>query len=285
MLRRAALRLRSGSDRAKTKYTLPEMERNYNPHAPPRSFTHDEKAAIRPDEPLSKWMGRYINDHAFEAKPSDHKAFGGDGATRKSEMREQAQHIDRRWSHPSHPQIQEHVLKGADRYAHPSGMIFDNTFLAGKIVGLAVMHTDRRSLHFYEQLDAFQRANPKAFVAIAMSPNGVPDQPALAKRFGLSFLGYRDGAKLVLRDLGLTFTNFPGMYPKLLIVDGSTGYILDRYGYQAVYVRPEDAMRAWTNGRQCVGPVDFVKCALLPKYHPGQGGTSDPAYENQGKVY
>ena len=274
MLRRCAARLRQNSNNA-AKWTVPDSERAFNPHAPSRSFTHNEAAQIMPDESLSKWLTRYANDHAFEPKTVDNKSYGGDGASRKSEMREQVQHIDRRWSNPSHPHVQDHVLKGADRYEHPNGASFTNSYLEGKIVGLAVMRTDRRSLHFYEQLDAFQRANRRGFIAITLNADGI-DQPALAKRHGLCHLGFRDGGKLVLRDLGITFANFPGRMPQLWIVDGSTGYVISRAGYQSVYVKPEDCMRAWATGRSAVGPLDFLKCAVLPKRNPGEDEVASP---------
>ena len=247
-----------------------KRRREFNPNAPDSTFHHDRAAAIRPDESMTRWISRYINDHAFEPKHADNRSFGGDGSSRSNEIKDQIQHIDKRWTNPNLPHVQDNVLKGAFGYEDSDGSLFDNARLRGRVVGLAFMTKSQKSLHLYEHLDLFQRSNMNRFVGIVVPVDNELPHMTLSKRHGLSLLTKRNGASLVMRDAGLAFAVVAQLfYPKLFIVDGTNGYIISRHGYQSVMVRPENCMSEWVDGYSKLTASDFLKCALLPKIHMG----------------
>jgi len=84
----------------------------------------------------------------------------------------------------------------------------------------------------------------------------------LTRPLGFLHCSHRDGASYVQRDVGVTITSVTPL-PRLVIVDGTTGFEVTRFGVQGVVVRPDTCMDAWRRGDSGMGPWDWLRTLYI----------------------
>lgn len=236
-------------------WTQPHMTNTDGIYSPPRDQTHDPRNAIRKGESVFQHATRLAVENTFEARDADDRMYGGSNATQKAHAYNELKHFDRRIATPFHPELTMNVLKNASFYTGPNGQIFTNDFLEGRIVGICLCSETQRCLTFMNLLSQFTKQHRGDFIPIVMS-GAKEEMEQQAFGAGLFYLSHVRGSALVKRDLGLNTGRFLPL-PRLIIVDGTTGFVITTSGFTAVKVKPETCFAEWVNGESGVDWTDY----------------------------
>ncbi|KAL7698738.1 hypothetical protein NQL31_000740 [Lotmaria passim] len=186
---------------------------------------------------------RLMADATLKPRDADSRAFGGDGATKLAEQREELKTMDQRIVPFQHDDLLNDYLKNVDRLHTPSGAICQREVLQGRLVGLLFFTESERSLAFMRRLQPFHKAHSPDFVVVAVSLAG-KEMMDVTRSFGFFHCTHRDGATWVTRDAGLMLRPLVPL-PRLVIVNGTTGIEVTRGGVTAVMANPSTCFQAW----------------------------------------
>lgn len=189
---------------------------------------------------------RMMMDATLKPRDPDSRAFGGDGATKRAEQREELKTMDQRIVPFAHDDVLNDYLKNIDQLHSPSGAICQRDLLKGRLVGLLFFSESERSLSFMRRLQHFHKAHSPDFVVVAISLAG-KEMMDLTRSFGFFHCAHRDGATWVARDTGLMIRPLTPL-PRLCIVNGTTGVEITRGGVTAVLANPQNCFNDWKKG-------------------------------------
>lgn len=236
-------------------WTQPHMTTNDGIYAPPRDQTHDPRIGRRRGESVSQHVTRLAVETTFENRDSDDRIYGGSNATQKANAYNELKYFDRRIATPFHPELTMNCLKNASYYTGPNGQVFTNDFLEGRIAGICIVSETLRCMKFMNLLTVFTKQHRGDFIPIIMS-GAKEEMEQQAYGCGLFYLSHQRGSALVKRDLGLNTGRFLPL-PRLVIVDGTTGFPITTSGYTAVKAKPETCFSAWVQGESGVTWTDY----------------------------
>lgn len=154
-----------------------------------------------------------------------------------------------------HSPLLDDYLKNIKQLHAPSGRLCPREVLKGRLVGLLFFSESARCKSFMQKLSAFHRTHSPDFVVVCISVGG-KEMMDLTRPLGFLHCSHRDGASYVQRDVGVTITSVTPL-PRLVIVDGTTGFEVTRFGVQGVVVRPNTCMDAWRRGDSGMGLWDW----------------------------
>jgi len=218
-------------------------------------MSNDPRVARRTSESSFQHLDRIFRECTFESKDPDDRVFGGSHTTAKANAMNELKNFDRRIATPFHIELTMNVLKSASFYTTPNGKMFTNDFVEGRIVGLCLISETARSVAFLPYLKQFCDQHPNDFVPVVISM-AKHEMEKDAHGHGLNYLSHMRGSGLVKRDLGhLTGRWLP--MPRLIIVDGTTGFTITNSGYTAIKVRPETCFQEWLEGESGHSYYDF----------------------------
>lgn len=200
-------------------------------------------------------------DATLKPRDADSRAFGGDGATKLAEQREELKTMDQRVVPFQHEDLLDDYLKNVDRLHTPSGAICEREVLKGRLVGLLFFTESERSLAFMRMLQPFHKKHSPDFVTVACSLAG-KEMMDVTRSFGFFHCTHRDGSTWVARDAGLMVRPFTPM-PRLLILNGTTGKEITRYGLTGVVAKPDTCFEAWRRGESGYEFRDLLKTIYL----------------------
>lgn len=93
-------------------------------------------------------------DATFHPRNPDGCAFGGDGASKLTEQREELKHMDQRIVPFLHEERMNDYLKNVDQLHGPSGQVCSPDILKGRLVGLLFFTNSEHSLSFIALIEA-----------------------------------------------------------------------------------------------------------------------------------
>ena len=236
-------------------WTQPHLVNTDTIYGPPRELTTDPRMAKRRGESPYAHAERLVTECTFEARDPDDKVFGGSHAASKAAAMNELKHFDKRMATPFHPELAMNVLKCASFYSAPNGKLFNNDHLEGRIVGLCLSSETARCMQFLKVLSQFTKEHEGDFVPIVISM-AKDEMEREAHSHGLNYLPHVRGAALVKRDLGHNTGRWLPM-PRLVIVEGSTGFVITHSGFTALRVKPETCFASWINAQSGVALTDY----------------------------
>ncbi|KPI88167.1 hypothetical protein ABL78_2744 [Leptomonas seymouri] len=204
---------------------------------------------------------RLMMDATLKPRDADSRAFGGDGATKLAEQREELKTMDQRIVPFQHDELLNDYLKNMDRLHTPSGALCQREVLLGRLVGILFFTESERSLAFMRHLQLFHKLHSPDFVVVAVSLGG-KEMMDVTRSLGFFHCTHRDGATWVTRDAGLMVRPFMPL-PRLVIVNGTTGIEVTRGGVTAVMANPETCFQAWRRGESGYCYWDFLQSMYL----------------------
>ncbi|KPA75237.1 putative mitochondrial hypothetical protein [Leptomonas pyrrhocoris] len=204
---------------------------------------------------------RLLMDATLKPRDADSRVFGGDGATKLAEQREELKTLDQRIAPFQHDELLNDYLKNMDRLHTPSGAICEREVLLGRLVGILFFTESERSLDFMRRLQPFHKTHSPDFVVVAVSLAG-KEMMDVTRSLGFFHCTHRDGATWVTRDCGLMIRPFMPL-PRLLIVNGTTGIEVTRGGVTAVVANPSTCFQAWRRGDRGYSYRDFLQSMYL----------------------
>lgn len=204
---------------------------------------------------------RLMADATFKPRDADSRAFGGDGAAKLAEQREELKTMDQRVVPFQHEHLLNDYLKNIDRLHTPSGAICDREVLKGRLAGLLFFTESERSLSFMRLLQPFHKQHSPDFVVVAVSLAG-KEMMDVTRSFGFFHCTHRDGATWVTRDSGLMVRPYMPL-PRLVVVNGTTGLEITRSGLTAVVAKPKTCFQAWRRGERGFETRDFLQSISL----------------------
>lgn len=199
---------------------------------------------------------RLLADATLKPRDADSRAFGGDGATKLAEQREELKTMDQRIVPFQHDDILNDYLKNMDRLHTPSGGLCQREVLQGRLVGILFFTESQRSLTFMQHLQRFHKKHSPDFVVVGISLGG-KEMMDVTRSFGFFHCSHRDGATWVTRDAGLMIRPLVPL-PRLVVVNGSTGIEVTRGGVTAVMANPDTCFQAWRRGEGGYKYRDFL---------------------------
>lgn len=237
-------------------WTQPQMQgTEHGVYGAGRNQMNDPRLARRKGESSFAHVERLVVKHTLEYKDSDDAVFGGSHASAKAAAMNELKHFDKRLATPFHPELTMNVLKCATFYTTPNNTMFTNDYLEGRMVGLCLASDTARSNRFLPVLAQFAREHEGDFVPVVVSM-GKDEMEEQAHALGLNYLSHMRGSMLVKRDLGHNTGKFLPL-PRLVIIDGNTGFPITHSGYTAIRVRPETCFAEWVRGYSGVKWSDF----------------------------
>ncbi|AIN98042.1 hypothetical protein LPMP_205510 [Leishmania panamensis] len=200
-------------------------------------------------------------DATLKPRDPDSRGFGGDGATKLAEQREELKTMDQRIVPFQHDDVMNDYLKNIDRLHSPSGALCQRDVLKGRLVGLLFFTESERSLTFMRYLQVFHRRHSPDFVVVAVSL-AAKEMMDITRSFGFFHCTHRDGASWVSRDAGLVLRPFVAL-PRLIVVNGTSGIEVTRGGVTAVMANPETCFQAWRRGEGGFRYRDWFKSMYM----------------------
>ncbi|KAG5480441.1 hypothetical protein LSCM4_06208 [Leishmania orientalis] len=191
-------------------------------------------------------LTQLLLDATLKPRDPDSRAFGGDGATKLAEQREELKTMDQRIVPYQHEDVMNDYLKNVDRLHSPSGALCQRDVLKGRLIGLLFFTESERSFTFMRHLQAFHKRHSPDFVVVAVSLAG-KEMMDITRSFGFFHCTHRDGASWVSRDAGLMLRPFVWL-PRLIVVNGTSGIEVTRGGVTAVMANPDTCFQAWRRG-------------------------------------
>ncbi|KAG5480049.1 hypothetical protein LSCM1_06471 [Leishmania martiniquensis] len=191
-------------------------------------------------------LAQLLLEATLKPRDPDSRAFGGDGATKLAEQREELKMLDQRIVPFQHEDVMNDYLKNIDRLHSPSGALCQRDVLKGRLVGLLFFTESERSLSFMRHLQVFHKRHSPDFVVVAVSLAG-KEMMDVTRSFGFFHCAHRDGASWVSRDAGLVLRPFVSL-PRLIVVKGTSGFEVTRGGVTAVMANPDTCFEAWRRG-------------------------------------
>ncbi|KAK7198827.1 hypothetical protein NESM_000848400 [Novymonas esmeraldas] len=191
-------------------------------------------------------LARLLLDATLKPRDADSRAFGGDGATKLAEQREELKTMDQRIVPFQHDDVMNDYLKNVDRLHSPSGALCQREVLKGRLVGLLFFTESERSLTFMRHLQPFHKRHSPDLVIVAISL-AAKEMMDVTRSFGFFHCTHRDGASWVSRDAGLMMRPLTAL-PRLVIVQGTSGVEVTRGGVTAVMANPDTCFEAWRRG-------------------------------------
>lgn len=204
---------------------------------------------------------RLMADATLKPRDADSRAFGGDGATRLAEQREELKTMDQRIVPYQHDDLLNDYLKNVDQLHTPSGALCQREVLQGRLVGLLFFTESERSRVFMQRLQPFHKKHSPDFVVVAVSMAG-KEMMDLTRAFGFFHCTHRDGATWVARDTGMMVRPFVPL-PRLVVVNGTTGVEVTRGGVTAVVAHPDTCFQAWRRGERGYEFRDYLESMYL----------------------
>lgn len=204
---------------------------------------------------------RLMADATLKPRDSDSRVFGGDGATKLAEQREELKTMDQRIVPFQHDDLMNDYLKNMDRLHTPSGAICQREVLQGRLVGILFFTESERSLAFMRRLQPFHKQHSPDFVVVAVSLGG-KEMMDVTRSFGFFHCTHRDGATWVTRDSGLMIRPLAPL-PRLVVVHGTTGVEITRGGVTAVMANPDTCFQAWRRGEGGYRRRDWLKAVYM----------------------
>lgn len=198
---------------------------------------------------------RLMTEATLKPRDADSRAFGGDGATKLAEQREELKILDQRFVPYQHPELMDDYLKNADRLHSPSGAVCERDMLRGRIVSLLFFTESERSMAFMRHLQVVHKRHSPDLVVVAVSLAS-KEMMDVTRSFGFFHVAHRDGATWVSRDAGVTIRPFMPM-PRLVVVNGTTGHEITRSGVTAVLANPDTCFAAWRRGEGGYSFMDY----------------------------
>ncbi|KAG5506497.1 hypothetical protein JKF63_06000 [Porcisia hertigi] len=200
-------------------------------------------------------------DATLKPRDPDSRGFGGDGATKLAEQREELKTMDQRIVPFQHDDVMNDYLKNIDKLRSPSGAVCQRDALKGRLVGLLFFTESERSLAFMRHLQRFHKSHSPDFVVIALSL-AAKEMMDLTRSFGFFHCTHRDGASWVSRDAGLMLRPLVAL-PRLIVVNGTSGVEITRGGVTAVMANPDTCFQAWRRGEGGFRYRDWLKSMYM----------------------
>ncbi|GET88193.1 hypothetical protein, conserved [Leishmania tarentolae] len=197
----------------------------------------------------------------LKPRDPDSRGFGGDGATKLAEQREELKTMDQRIVPFQHDDVMNDYLKNIDRLYSPSGAQCQRDVLKGRLVGLLFFTESERSLTFMRYLQRVHKRHSPDFVVVALSL-AAKEMMDVTRSFGFFHCTHRDGASWVSRDAGLILRPFVAL-PRLIVVNGTSGIEITRGGVTAVMANPDTCFQAWRRGEGGYRYRDWLKSMYM----------------------
>lgn len=237
-------------------WTQPQLQgTEHGVYGAGRGQMNDPRLARRKGETGYAHVERLVRNHTFDYKDADDAVFGGNHASAKAAAMNELKNFDKRLATPFHPELTMNVLKCASFYTTPHGTMFTNDFLEGRLVGICMASDTMRSNAFLPILARFSQQHEGDFVPVVISM-GKDEMEEQAHALGLNYLSHFRGSMLVKRDLGHNTGRWLPL-PRVIVVDGDTGFPITHSGYTGIRVRPETCFNAWLNGDSGLSLTDY----------------------------
>jgi hypothetical protein len=201
----------------------------------------------KPGERWSRWAERIAMNSVSE-KSSDDKMLGGDHYTAKQDALYQLKMMDRRLQTFKHDDLCANCLKCIISLNAPNGTRVSPTITEGRLVGILIFGDGNKASRFFPTLEEFQKKYKDDFLTIGISMK-MDEAQYLLRRHGMYQCEWKNGANMVLRDLGFMLGPFVTL-PRLFIVDGTTGFVITKWGYTCVTQNPDECFDEWVAGRE-----------------------------------
>ncbi|CCW66385.1 unnamed protein product [Phytomonas sp. Hart1] len=234
---------------------------NYHALHLKQQFGVNDPSLIDPKQKtLTKTIELLVNA-TFKPRDPDSRIFGGDNRTKMAEQKEELKSLDSRIVPFLHEELMSNYLKNIKQLYGPSGQVYTPNILTGRLVGLLYFTESERSLAFMRELKRFHQRHTPDFVVVSISL-GIKEMKDVSRQFGFYHCTHHDGAMWVARDSGIMIRPFVPM-PRLIIVNGSTGFEITRSGLTAVMVNPDTCFDEWKNGDSGVNIWDWLKVIYI----------------------
>ncbi|KAH9601220.1 hypothetical protein LSM04_008496 [Trypanosoma melophagium] len=226
-----------------------------------RAFGVDDFSMIDRQRMTLTKLFRMTMDATFKPKDADSRAYGGDGSTQRSALREELKTMDSRITPFAHEEILNDYLKNITEITGPSGQHCDRELLRGRLVGLLFFTESERSLVFMRRLQKVHQKHRQDFVVVGISLGG-KEMMDVTRQYGFFHCTHRNGATWLARDAGLMIRPLTPL-PRLIVVDGTSGEEITRSGLTAVVTHPDTCFDAWRRGDPGHDWWDYVKTFYL----------------------